>query len=342
METPDYLGLPPSMTTHRMLQRSAELSELDRRIIHALQRDGRVSFATLGPQLQSTEKIVRLRTQDLKQSGLIDITVVTSPELFGYRHAAGVMLGILGRSRADVAKQIAAIPEVDYMAATLGRYGIWLEVLAPSLQALGETIDHHLASIDGVTSVSVLPYLSIFHHNPVYVGSGGENLSVKQFGTTQSARNVKIDDIDTGIIGQLVQDGRMSFQDIGRHLDISGDVVRRRVHRLREAGVIHIMAITHPMSLGFEVVALLGITVDRKCSAAQVAEAVSNNPLVTYTVVCGGEFSLLCEVTCHSAVEFQEVLDELRSVDGVATAESFIYTDIHYRRVIPPDVSGRR
>jgi Lrp/AsnC family transcriptional regulator for asnA, asnC and gidA len=317
-----------------MLNRSTELSDLDRRIIHALQLDGRISFATLGPQLQSTEKIVRLRTQYLKQSGLIDITVVTSPELLGYRHVAYVTLGVVGQRRADVAEKIAAIAEVDYMAATIGRYGLFVEVLSPSLQALGETIDQHIAVIEGVTTVAVLPTLSIYHHKAVYLESG-EELAVKEFGTTPSTRDFKLDEIDTGILGYLSEDGRMSFQDIGRHLDISGDVVRRRVHRLREAGVIRIMAITHPMTLGFEVVAMIGMTIAPKCPSRQVAELVSNISAVTYTVICAGEFSLLCEVTCHTTADFQDVMDQLRAVDGIAAAEPFVYTDLHYRRMAP-------
>jgi DNA-binding Lrp family transcriptional regulator len=340
METSSaYDGLPSSMTAHRMLNRSTELSDLDRRIIHALQLDGRVSFATLGPQLQSTEKIVRLRTQYLRQSGIIDITVITSPELLGHRHFAYVTLGIVGQSRADVAEKIARIPEVDYMAATLGRYGLWVEVLSPSLQALGETIDNEIAVLDGVSTIAVLPTLSLFHHKAVYLESD-ESLSVKQFGTTPSTKDLHLDDIDTGILGHLSHDGRMSFQDIGRHLDISGDVVRRRVHRLREAGVIRIMAITHPMTLGFEVVAMVGMTLNPKYPSREVAERLSKIPAVTYTVICGGEFSMLCEVTCQNAAEFQDVMDQLRAVDGIATAEPFVYTDLHYRRMAPREPVG--
>jgi DNA-binding Lrp family transcriptional regulator len=326
--------LPSRMSTHRMLTRSTELSDLDRRLIDALQLDGRVSFATLGPQLQSTEKVVRLRTQELREAGLIDITAVTSPELLGYRHAAYVTVEVIGRSRADVAEDISLIPEVDYMATTIGRYSIWAEVLGPSLQALTNTIDTRIAVLPGVSKVAVLPYLSLFHHKPVYAESG-EAVEVKSRDVMDSAKDFKLDDVDTQILGHLSTDGRMSFQDIGRHLDVSGDVVRRRVHRMRKAGVVKIMAIANPMGLGFEFVAMVGFTLAPHSVSSRVAELISKTAAVTYTVICSGEFTIFCEVTCVTGSELQSLLDQFRTIEGIATAEAFVYSDIYYRKTLP-------
>jgi len=156
------------------------------------------------------------------------------------------------------------------MAATIGRFGLFVEVLSPSLQALGETIDQHIAALDGVTQVSVLPAMSIYHHKAVYLESG-EELSVKEFGTTPSTRDFRLDET----------------------------------------------------------------TIEPKFSSRPVAELISNISAVTYTVICAGEFNLLCEVTCQTTAEFQDVMDELRAVDGIATTEAFVYTDLHYRRTPP-------
>jgi Lrp/AsnC family transcriptional regulator, regulator for asnA, asnC and gidA len=53
------------------------------------------------------------------------------------------------------------------------------------------------------------------------------------------------------IVEQLQQDGRRSYVAIGKAVELSEAAVRQRVQRLIEAGVMQIVAVTDPMSLGF-------------------------------------------------------------------------------------------
>ncbi len=47
-----------------------------------------------------------------------------------------------------------------------------------------------------------------------------------------------LDKVDQGIIDCLVEDGRMSYVDIGKRLNISRVSVRDRVQQLKEKGII--------------------------------------------------------------------------------------------------------
>ncbi len=47
-----------------------------------------------------------------------------------------------------------------------------------------------------------------------------------------------LDKLDQGIIDCLVEDGRMSYVEIGRRLNISRVSVRDRVQQLKEKGII--------------------------------------------------------------------------------------------------------
>jgi Lrp/AsnC family transcriptional regulator, leucine-responsive regulatory protein len=49
---------------------------------------------------------------------------------------------------------------------------------------------------------------------------------------------LKIDDTDRKILELLTQDGRMSYAEIGKELNLSRVSVRERVNQMRKAGVI--------------------------------------------------------------------------------------------------------
>ena len=70
-----------------------------------------------------------------------------------------------------------------------------------------------------------------------------------------------LDEVDETIITLLQEDGRQSYGEIGRAVGLSEAAARQRVHRLRESGVLRIVAITDPLRLGRAVVATIGLRV---------------------------------------------------------------------------------
>ena len=62
---------------------------------------------------------------------------------------------------------------------------------------------------------------------------------------------VTLDGISKRIIEQLQQDGRRSYAAIGKAVGLSEAAVRQRVQRLIDAGVMQIVAVTDPLTLGF-------------------------------------------------------------------------------------------
>src|SRR5258708_40060080 len=57
-----------------------------------------------------------------------------------------------------------------------------------------------------------------------------------------SARNVDdlpiLDETDRKIVGELTSDGRVSFAELGRRVNLSSPAVAERVQRLQRAGVV--------------------------------------------------------------------------------------------------------
>lgn len=132
-----------------------------------------------------------------------------------------------------------------------------------------------------------------------------------------------LDDISRHIIDQLQQDGRRSYAAIGKAVGLSEAAVRQRVQRLIEGGVMQIVAVTDPMSLGFRRQAMIGI----RCNGdlERVADLLAGMDAIDYVVITAGSFDLLIEVVCEDDAQLLEILGQIRSIPSVITTETFVY-----------------
>jgi Lrp/AsnC family transcriptional regulator, regulator for asnA, asnC and gidA len=133
-----------------------------------------------------------------------------------------------------------------------------------------------------------------------------------------------LDAPNRAIIEALQRDGRQPYGAIAQAVGLSEAAVRRRVQRLRESGIMQIVAVTDPLQLGFTRQAMIGITVEGDVRV--VADKLSALPDVDYVVMCAGSFDLLAEVVCEDDERLLEVLnDSVRSIAGVRGTETFLY-----------------
>jgi Lrp/AsnC family transcriptional regulator for asnA, asnC and gidA len=136
------------------------------------------------------------------------------------------------------------------------------------------------------------------------------------------------DDLDRRIVDALVDDGRKSFVKIARELEVSEATVRQRVARLTADGVMQITAVTNPLKLGYEVITMLGLSVEA-ARLPDAAEALQGFEEVTYLIACTGRYDYLAEVTCTSSRHLLEFLNtRLGEVPGVLASESFGYLSV--------------
>jgi len=133
-----------------------------------------------------------------------------------------------------------------------------------------------------------------------------------------------LDGPNRAIIEALQRDGRQPYGAIAEAVGLSEAAVRRRVQRLREMGIMQIVAVTDPLQLGFTRQAMVGISVEG--DARRVAEKLIAMPEVDYVVMCAGSFDILAEIVCEDDERLLEVLnDSVRSIPGVRATETFLY-----------------
>jgi Lrp/AsnC family transcriptional regulator for asnA, asnC and gidA len=134
----------------------------------------------------------------------------------------------------------------------------------------------------------------------------------------------RLDALDEQIVALLQADGRRSYGDIGKAVGLSEAATRQRVNRLRDAGVMRIVAIVDPIQLGRGVVATMGVRVsgDTRRVAARLADV----PEIEYVVLTAGSFDLIAELVCETEEELLRVINEsVRSIEQVRETETFMH-----------------
>lgn len=136
-----------------------------------------------------------------------------------------------------------------------------------------------------------------------------------------------LDAADHAIVEALRRDGRRPYGAIAEEVGLSEAAVRRRVQRLRERGVIRIVAVTDPASFGFRRQAMVGIRAEG--DVRRVAASLRALAGVDRVVLCAGSFDVLVEVACENDKRLLHLLnDEIRSIPGVRSTETFVYLEL--------------
>lgn len=144
---------------------------------------------------------------------------------------------------------------------------------------------------------------------------------------SQSAK-IDLDEIDHDIIRRLRQDGRSSFAQIAQELNVSPGMIRVRYNRLVDNDCLRVVAITNPLQMGYETMAMIGIRVDGD-KLLEVAKQISGFDEVIYLVITSGSYDILAEIRAHDHTHLLKFLTEkLYLIEGVRESDSFLHLKI--------------
>jgi Lrp/AsnC family transcriptional regulator, regulator for asnA, asnC and gidA len=137
-----------------------------------------------------------------------------------------------------------------------------------------------------------------------------------------------LDDVGKAILRQLQEDGRRSYTAIGDAVGLSEAAVRQRVKALVDSGALQIVAVADPITLGFGVMASVGVTVAG--DSRRAAETISEIDEVDYCVLTSGRYDLQLEIVCRDNEHLLSVInDRIRTVEGVRETETSICLRVH-------------
>ncbi len=136
------------------------LDAVDRKIIEALQHDGRRPYGAIAESIGLSEAAVRRRVQRLRDHDVLQIVAVTDPLQLGFTREALVGIRVHGDVRI-VAEKLASIDECNYVVMCAGSFDILAELVAVSDDSLLHLLNDSIRSIPGVTEVETFLYLKL-------------------------------------------------------------------------------------------------------------------------------------------------------------------------------------
>lgn len=127
-----------------------------------------------------------------------------------------------------------------------------------------------------------------------------------------------MDETNRKIVDYLREDGRASFTEIAEETGVSEGTVRNRVKKMKENGVIDKFTV-EMASQGSEAVVMVKLKTGKN-----IEKVLSNFPEDVDIKEVAGEYDLILEIDRQDNQEINSILDEIRSIDGVETTETFM------------------
>ncbi len=135
-----------------------------------------------------------------------------------------------------------------------------------------------------------------------------------------------IDKLDKKILSILMNNAKRPYTDIAQELFVSGGTIHVRMKKLEDAGIVKGYNLEVDYSkLGFDVVAFLGIYLDKSSLYDEVAESLKGIPEIVASYYTTGLYNIFAKVVCRDTKHLREVLhDKIQSIKGIQRTETFI------------------
>lgn len=294
-----------------------QLDDLDRRIVSALQLDGRASWTAVAERCSTSVPTVARRAERLFADDVIRVAVV--PEMGADGPCESFLLRITCRPgmQMGVMADLAAAPEVRFLSLVTGEDDIVAEYVVPRGASLFEHLVDDVQRLDGVErcrSDLLLHVYKIAHDwSRQLLGEG----DVESGASHPYCQPAHFDETDRAMLALLRADGRASFRALAELLELNESTVRRRLERLQVGGCVAVVTLVPAVALGLESETQLRIDVTPS-RLGEVATALASYRSVRYVAATLNGSSLLCEVIATSTEDlFAFTTDVLAPLPGV-------------------------
>ncbi len=158
----------------------------------------------------------------------------------------------------------------------------------------------------------------------------------------------KTDNIDIKIVELLMREGRMPAAEIARRIGgITERIVRYRIEKMIEVGLISVSAIVHPQKIGYYVAADVLLEVESG-HIQEVAQALVGLDCISYVACSIGESDVSVQVRARDTDEvYRFVTEVIGRIPGVRKTTTSIVPVVLkdvYQWHIPADIlkNGKR
>ena len=139
-----------------------------------------------------------------------------------------------------------------------------------------------------------------------------------------------IDHVDRHILTVLQENCKLSLAKIGERVGLSAPSVIERIKKLEESGVIRgYTAILNARKLGKDITAFIGVSINHPKLITKFEIAVDGFEEIQECHHVTGEYTLLLKVKADSTSDLEELIRQIRSLEGVERTETTVVLSTH-------------
>lgn len=144
--------------------RPLQLDAVDRQILGAFRFGARLSNAEIARQIDVSEGTIRRRVAALAEAGVLKFVTITDPKTLGFNLYTLMGIKADGDKVAQIAHELAGLPQVPYAALSMGSFDIWIGALFRSTDEWLE-FRSRLAKIEGIRDTETFQITRVLKQN---------------------------------------------------------------------------------------------------------------------------------------------------------------------------------
>ena len=295
----------------------SHLDDLDRRIIAALQSDGRASWTEIAELSGSSVATVARRGQQLLRDGVVRVAVVPRNNHAGPADLFVLRITCAPGAQMAVLAELVQQPDLRFLSLVTGPYDILAELNLCREDSLQARIVEQILAIDGVQRCDTDLTLHVYKVTGDWSRQLLTGVPLEEVTEAHQCDPSHFDTLDRQIIELMREDGRASFRTVAAEVGLNESTVRRRFESLRSRGCVLVTTLVPAPALGFESEVVLNIAVAPQFLDA-AARTLSSYRGVRYVAALLSNNALMCELIMPSTQElFEFTTKTLGRLEGV-------------------------
>jgi DNA-binding Lrp family transcriptional regulator len=303
------------------------LDELDRKLLQALQLDGRAPFSRIAAVLGVSDQTIARRYKRLRGSGDLRVLGMTDESRVG-RTMWVVRLHCTPDGADRLAGALARRADTIYVAIISGGTEITCAMRPRSDRERDELLLDRLHHTPRVVGISAHCVLNSFYGGPagtlnkISALSREEEAALRLVPAEPPEGPLAVTEADETLLKVLQRDGRATMSELQAASGLSEDAVRRRLAHLRDTGVLYFDVQYTQRLLGQNVTAMLWLSVAPGV-LSDVGTAIAGHRQVSFAVAVTGHANIFAVLVCRDTRELYAYLsEEIGALDGVQAVET--------------------
>lgn len=307
------------------------IDELDRRVVAALQLNGRAPWSAVARWVGASETTAQRRYAAMRERGLLRVTGTL--ELDRTREGSSMLVRVQARPGRglEVADSFAASPDVRFVAVVTGSADLIVDFVARDNEEMMRMLFADLPAADLITSTEAVPVIRTFTSAAMWdtrllppeaaADLRSDTFSSSCDRTDWGRAPQALTPLEQEITTALREDGRTQVSVLARRLDRAESSVARALDRLVSRGILQFRTLVEPALLGFDAEFMVWLSIEP--GRLDVAgRQLARHPGTKFLSAATGRFNLVGHMVLPRRADlFRYTSDVIGSLPGLLSSD---------------------